>query len=251
MFENQTPVPTSDPLPKPPEDIFATVESGGQQTSPFVKVATGETATSQSVASPGLEPTNSNHLLVIIGTIVGGLLVLAVGVWLALAIMGAKNKVATPPVVDNTAQVETTKTTAEQVQTNKTVSTPSEQNLGVATTSIENSTTTSGLATATVTTSASLSTTSTPAENVDLDTDHDGLTDAQEAKYGTNPLKADTDGDGLTDGEEVKIYGTDPLKADTDGDGYSDGEEVKKGYNPNGPGKLIMNKATSSLYKNE
>ena len=59
-----------------------------------------------------------------------------------------------------------------------------------------------------------------------VDTDNDGLTDAQEADIGTDPTKADTDGDGLTDGDEVNEYGTDPLSADSDGDGLSDGEEV-------------------------
>jgi hypothetical protein len=48
----------------------------------------------------------------------------------------------------------------------------------------------------------------------------------------------DSDNDGLTDAEE-KIYGTNPLNPDTDGDGYLDGAEVKAGYNPNGAGKLI------------
>lgn len=47
----------------------------------------------------------------------------------------------------------------------------------------------------------------------------------------------DSDSDGLTDKEEA-IYGTDPKKADTDGDGYSDGDEVKNGFNPLGEGKL-------------
>ena len=71
------------------------------------------------------------------------------------------------------------------------------------------------------------------------DTDGDGLTDGEEVlTYHTNPLNPDTDGDGLTDGQEVHTYHTDPLKADTDGDGYSDGQEVKTGYNPLGPGKL-------------
>ena len=73
---------------------------------------------------------------------------------------------------------------------------------------------------------------------MDKDTDGDGLTDAQEHGYGTDPAKVDTDGDGLTDREEVMIYHTDPLKADTDGDSYSDGAEVKGGYNPLGQGKL-------------
>ena len=48
----------------------------------------------------------------------------------------------------------------------------------------------------------------------------------------------DSDNDGLTDAEE-KIYGTNPFNPDTDGDGYLDGAEVKGGYNPNGPGKLL------------
>ncbi len=47
----------------------------------------------------------------------------------------------------------------------------------------------------------------------------------------------DNDNDGLTNAEE-KQYGTDPLNPDTDGDGYKDGEEVRHGYNPMGSGKL-------------
>jgi protein-disulfide isomerase len=53
------------------------------------------------------------------------------------------------------------------------------------------------------------------------------------------PSKVDTDGDGLSDAQE-KVYGTDPNKTDTDGDGYSDGEEVKNGYNPTGEGELVL-----------
>lgn len=67
---------------------------------------------------------------------------------------------------------------------------------------------------------------SEPAQTEAVDTDGDGLTDAQEADLGTDPNNADTDGDGLTDGDEVNQYGTDPLKADTDGDGLNDGAEV-------------------------
>lgn len=80
---------------------------------------------------------------------------------------------------------------------------------------------------------------STPETGLPGDDDRDGLTNAEEAKLGTNPEVADTDGDGLSDYEEVKIYHTDPLKADTDGDGYKDGDEVKNGYNPLGSGKLL------------
>lgn len=83
------------------------------------------------------------------------------------------------------------------------------------------------------------------------DSDGDGLPDAIEIMFGSNPYNADSDGDGLPDGleyllkgdpfsarpqddddgdgltniEEVHL-GTDASKADTDGDGLSDGEEV-------------------------
>jgi len=60
------------------------------------------------------------------------------------------------------------------------------------------------------------------------DDDNDGLTNAEERRYGTDPRNPDTDGDGLKDGEEVKRYRTNPLRTDTDGDGLSDGEEVFK-----------------------
>jgi Bacterial TSP3 repeat len=65
------------------------------------------------------------------------------------------------------------------------------------------------------------------------DTDGDGLTDAEEAALGTDPLNRDYDADGLLDGEEVHTYGTDPLNNDTDGDGLLDGQEVNQyGTNP-------------------
>ncbi len=46
--------------------------------------------------------------------------------------------------------------------------------------------------------------------NINLDSDHDGLTDAEELKYGTDPHNNDTDGDGHLDGEEI-LHGYDPL----------------------------------------
>jgi alpha-tubulin suppressor-like RCC1 family protein len=73
------------------------------------------------------------------------------------------------------------------------------------------------------------------------DTDGDGLTDAHEARLGTNPRAKDTDRDGLSDGQEVKgtapfttrteskqrtrYFKTNPVKADTDKDGLRDGQE--------------------------
>ncbi len=44
-----------------------------------------------------------------------------------------------------------------------------------------------------------------------IDADHDGLTLAEEFKYGTSDQKADTDGDGYDDGVEI-ANGHDPLK---------------------------------------
>ena len=87
-------------------------------------------------------------------------------------------------------------------------------------------------------------TTSANPDEAGLDTDSDGLPDAEEKVLGTNINLADTDGDGLSDKEEVKIWKTNPLEPDTDGDGYPDGKEVEGKYNPNGPGKLYEVKET-------
>ena len=73
-----------------------------------------------------------------------------------------------------------------------------------------------------------------------LDSDSDGLTDAQEDKNlnnkvdsgETSPKDADSDNDGLKDGNEVKSRGTNPLDADTDNDGINDGDEVTAGTDP-------------------
>lgn len=54
------------------------------------------------------------------------------------------------------------------------------------------------------------------------DSDGDGLTDSQEAFYGTNPLLTDTDSDGLGDKTEVNL-GINPLSPDTDSDSINDG----------------------------
>ena len=63
-------------------------------------------------------------------------------------------------------------------------------------------------------------------KNRGVDSDGDGLTDAEEAVYHTDPQNPDTDGDGLSDFDEVRKYGTNPLEKDTDFDGLTDGEEV-------------------------
>ena len=67
------------------------------------------------------------------------------------------------------------------------------------------------------------------------DSDGDGKNDAQEAcHYGTDPLRRDTDGDALADADEIQL-GCDPLTADTDGGGATDGEEVSQGSDPSNP----------------
>jgi hypothetical protein len=71
----------------------------------------------------------------------------------------------------------------------------------------------------------------------DTDRDGDGLSDAEEDEFGTDPLNPDTDEDGLTDGGEVAEFGTDPLDPDTDSDGLLDGtgefDEVRERYDGN------------------
>jgi hypothetical protein len=67
------------------------------------------------------------------------------------------------------------------------------------------------------------------------DADRDGLVDACEQEYGSDPKKPDTDGDGLTDGDEVRKHKSDPTKFDTDGDGLTDGDEVKLKTSPSSP----------------
>ena len=53
-----------------------------------------------------------------------------------------------------------------------------------------------------------------------IDTDGDGLSDAQEKILKTDPLLKDTDGDGVSDGDEVGMDIDNPI--DTDGDGLID-----------------------------
>jgi hypothetical protein len=74
-----------------------------------------------------------------------------------------------------------------------------------------------------------------PVELGGPDSDHDGLSDALERRYGLDPLRADTDGDNLTDAQELVTYGTDGRKADTDGDGLNDAFELAQGLDPRSP----------------
>ena len=67
-----------------------------------------------------------------------------------------------------------------------------------------------------------------------LDGDGDGLTNADEARLGTEPAQTDSDGDGLDDGAEVAL-GTDPLSLDTDGDGLPDAVDGEPRYAQSAP----------------
>lgn len=70
------------------------------------------------------------------------------------------------------------------------------------------------------------------ASNAPVDSDNDGLTDAEEQNIGTNPNDSDSDNDGLSDGAEINQHRTDPNKQDSDGDGQSDSQELSAGTSP-------------------
>lgn len=78
------------------------------------------------------------------------------------------------------------------------------------------------------------------------DTDGDGLSDAEEARIGTDPRNPDTDGDGLLDGEEVNKHKTNPLDKDTDDGGVDDGVEVSFENDPLDPDDDILSIAPGS-----
>ncbi|MDD3190875.1 MAG: hypothetical protein PHI66_04280 [Candidatus Pacebacteria bacterium] len=69
---------------------------------------------------------------------------------------------------------------------------------------------------------------------LEADTDNDGYEDGSEVEAGYDPLNSgqlDSDKDGLGNADEIKL-GTDPKKFDTDKDGLSDKEEVDEGRDP-------------------
>jgi len=62
-------------------------------------------------------------------------------------------------------------------------------------------------------------------ENIEKDSDGDGLSDYMEDFLKTDKNNKDSDKDGLNDGFEFKYLDTDLLKKDTDGNGVSDADE--------------------------
>ena len=67
---------------------------------------------------------------------------------------------------------------------------------------------------------------------IGMDSDNDGLTNADEVVYGTDINNPDTDSDSLSDGDEVHTYLTNPLVADTDSDGMPDNYETTHQLDP-------------------
>lgn len=69
----------------------------------------------------------------------------------------------------------------------------------------------------------------------------------------TLPLTAgvDSDNDGLTDAEETAVFTTNLNIEDTDGDGYADGVEVLNLYNPAGTGKLAESGVVTEFKNNQ
>ena len=79
-----------------------------------------------------------------------------------------------------------------------------------------------------------------------VDSDGDGLTDAQEVELGTDASNLDTDEDGVQDGGEVHA-GTDPLSPDTDGDGFTDKEELDVQTDPLAPASYPTESLSNSI----
>lgn len=70
-----------------------------------------------------------------------------------------------------------------------------------------------------------------------IDSDADGITDANELANGLDPFNpadadADFDGDTLSNRDEINLYRTNIYLADTDGDSINDGDELANGLNP-------------------
>ena len=90
-----------------------------------------------------------------------------------------------------------------------------------------------------------------------LDLDHDGLTNLEEYRLGTDLQNADTDGDGINDGDEVNgrglacagttCYRTNPLLPDTDGDGIWDRTEILSGSDPTNPASINFARSLRSI----
>jgi len=233
-------------IPRVAEDMFATVDKSGVNANANLNPTTftrpSFNPTQGAPMSPNQAPNNplANAPMPMPGG--GSFKYLIIGIFTLLVVLGG-GYAAYEFILKPQFQAVQTPATDTIVQEPQIIpeTTPTE-NIVTPAVPIETATTSEFTAntTTSTTTQGTEGATPTVITNTGLDSDGDGLTDAEEAQLGTNPLKADTDGDGLTDREEVKIYLTDPKNPDTDGDGYLDGAEVKAGYNPKGPGRLLI-----------
>ncbi len=80
------------------------------------------------------------------------------------------------------------------------------------------------------------------------DPDHDGLTNVDEFKLGTDPNNPDSDSEGIADGDEVNIFDTSPLQISTTGSSkYSDADDARSGYDSKTPGKKYTAQRISEI----
>lgn len=64
------------------------------------------------------------------------------------------------------------------------------------------------------------------------DPDHDGLTNLEEYKLGTDPNNADSSGSGIADGDKVHVFNLNPLSNHTAGNpNYTDAQDLQEKYN--------------------
>jgi Bacterial TSP3 repeat len=80
-----------------------------------------------------------------------------------------------------------------------------------------------------------------------VDTDGDGLSDADEVVRGTDPGALDTDRDAMNDGDEVEA-GTDPTNPDSDGDGVPDGAETLHGLVQGAPESALHSSGSRTAF---
>ncbi|HNW55528.1 MAG TPA: thrombospondin type 3 repeat-containing protein [bacterium] len=209
------------------QDIFASVESSNP-TSPINSQPFGQISNpiSQSAQS-SIAPTSGNksNIAKIVLISLAGLVVVAGGALVYIQYFSTpKAEVVTPEPIIN--------------QIENVAETSSEANMIEATSTDMEATSTETTLTETSSTDASIMTTSSTSEPSILVTTDGGSAVVSEPALTETPTNLDSDQDGLTDAEELNTYQTNPLKADSDGDGYTDGDEVKAGYNPLGDGKL-------------
>lgn len=258
MFDDQASFPNPPPnLPVEPDDMLAAVDE--LKPIPATELPTalksGVLKPKESSGGPRFpeagenifpEP-KANHTLLIVGGLAFLILIGGIAVWRFYpGFNGAKKAAVNPNISKSSSPSENSNSNAGiPAPTTSVNKTNTDAVLfgdqAVVTTSQENN---QIAAPASSTTASVTSTPNSDTATDSLDSDHDGLTDKEEIKLGTNPLNPDTDGDLLSDGDEVHIWHTDPLKKDTDGDGFPDGQEILNGYSPLTP---VLKIITDSL----